>query len=380
MEKLIEIIHNPTLENWAEDNHQAFLDMFGSNNGRYPARAQTDVKLRAPRFSSSSGVPFAALIHPSNPDSGAYGGMSFVIFPVENAPCLIGLVIGTQGLNPDEEILGRPGHARKVKAICTWLNYKHGNGRLIAWAKHDPVRTDRDVPQNIKHNFSAYQSVFKRYGKVLYGIFAPTEKTDATRDAVTAFLDLMFAERGHFPLSRFSQNTEAIRAEYLAHLLSEVNQNDVAELLQQRRYVILEGPPGTGKTRLARKLLHENYQDNGFTVQFHPNVTYESFVGGLAPIETADGLGFRFAPHKGILMAAAQQAAASSHPFLLHIDEINRADLSKILGEAIFLFETDSEDVRQTQLSYDFGPPFGNSLFLPQNLHIVGTMNSRFVS
>ena len=122
MEKLIEIIHNPKLENWAEENQQAFSELFGSGGGRYAVRAKSAVKLRAPQFSGSSGVPFAAYIHPSNPDSGAYGGMSFVIFPVENAPCLIGLVIGTQGLSPDEEILGRPGHARKVKAICAWLN------------------------------------------------------------------------------------------------------------------------------------------------------------------------------------------------------------------------------------------------------------------
>ena len=75
-------------------------------------------------------------------------------------------------------------------------------------------------------------------------------------------------------------------------------------------------------------------------------------------------------------MYAAEQAATSSQPYLLHIDEINRADLAKVLGDAIFLLETEAEDIRETKLSYNFGPPFEDSLTLPTNLHIVGTMNS----
>ena len=45
---------------------------------------------------------------------------------------LISVVIGTQGLSPDEEVLGRPGHGRKVAAICNWLNTKHGHGNMVA--------------------------------------------------------------------------------------------------------------------------------------------------------------------------------------------------------------------------------------------------------
>ena len=74
-------------------------------------------------------MPFVAYIHHSNPTSGAYGGMSFAAFPVANGPCLISLVVGTQGLSPDEATLSRPGHARKVQAICAWLNREYGHGK-----------------------------------------------------------------------------------------------------------------------------------------------------------------------------------------------------------------------------------------------------------
>jgi len=73
---------------------------------------------------------------------------------------------------------------------------------------------------------------------------------------------------------------------------------------------------------------------------------------------------------------AAEASADPSHDHLLHIDEINRADLGKILGEAIFLLEATSGSDRKINLPYDFGKPFHRTFFLPKNLHILGTMNS----
>jgi 5-methylcytosine-specific restriction enzyme B len=71
-----------------------------------------------------------------------------------------------------------------------------------------------------------------------------------------------------------------------------------------------------------------------------------------------------------------QASRNPSQNHLLHIDEINRADLGKILGEAIYLFEPDPESPREINLAYDFGAPFFRKLQLPDNLHVLGTMNS----
>ena len=75
-------------------------------------------------------------------------------------------------------------------------------------------------------------------------------------------------------------------------------------------------------------------------------------------------------------MNAAAAAMKSKEPYLLVIDEINRADLSKVLGEAIFLLESVTEIQRTVQLPYDFGSPFNSEFHLPPNLHILGTMNT----
>jgi 5-methylcytosine-specific restriction protein B len=290
---------------------------------------------------------------------------------------MVAAVVGTQGLSPDEAILGRPGHARKIQAICAWLNRQYGKGQQVAWAKQDPTRVDLDVPDSVRRLWAPYQKIFERYGKVIYGAFTPTGDPEDTATAVAALLDVMFEERGQKPLARFTEHSEALQTAWFEHLMTSATRVQVTELLDRRRYVILQGPPGTGKTLMAGYILRDEYASFGRSIQFHPNMTYENFIGGLAPVHGSSSLGFQFAPTPGFLMQAA--AAALSDPsrkYLLCIDEINRADLSKILGEAIYLLEAEPGFERRIELPYDFGKPFHRTLFLPSNLHILGTMNT----
>jgi 5-methylcytosine-specific restriction protein B len=167
-DQLADIIHSPTLDSWKERNENALAALFA---GRYPKRAEKSVTLRAPDMKGGdAGVPYAAYIHPSNADSGAYGGMCFVIFPAEEVPCLVAMGIGTQGLAPDEAILGRPGHARKIQAICAWLNHRFSGGAQVAWAKQDPTRVDIDVPAAIQNAWSQYERALKRYQAIRQGV------------------------------------------------------------------------------------------------------------------------------------------------------------------------------------------------------------------
>jgi 5-methylcytosine-specific restriction protein B len=377
LDPLAQLIQSPQGDEWNKRNDEAFKALFGSPGGRYAKAAEKSVTLRAPEMTPDSGVPFAAYINPANPTKGAYGGFSFVIFPVSGAPCLVGLVVGTQGLAPDEAILGRPGHARKAQAICAWINNEFGKGQLIAWAKQDPTRTDINVPNDLQRQWSDYKSVFDRYGKWLYAIFRPTTNIELTKKVVAALLDLSFEERGFEVNANWRSDRDEVRSHWFNHLMPDVPRDQVRKLLESRRFVILQGPPGTGKTMLALEVLSDEYGGHGRTVQFHPNTTYENFIGGLAPEESPTQFGLQFRPKPGLLMQSALDARNGyPKPFLLHIDEINRADLAKILGEAIYLFETRSPQKREVDLPYDFGEPFNTKLELPNNLHVLGTMNS----
>ncbi len=146
----------------------------------------------------------------------------------------------------------------------------------------------------------------------------------------------------------------------------------IADLLWEKKQIILYGPPGTGKTWLARKLARHltNDMDGAVRlVQFHPSYTYEDFFEGFRPLPGGGGsLSFELRP--GPFRDFAETAEDdSSTPYILVIDEINRANLAKVLGELYFLLEYRDESIR---LQYSPDKPFR----LPPNLFIIGTMNT----
>ncbi len=377
MQKLIQLCSTPyDTTTWHEESKTAFEELFGAQTGRYGISARDTVKFRTPKLDGDKNVPFSAIINPSAPDSGGYSGMSFVIFPVKDGPPMIAMVVGTMGLSPDEHILGKPGHSRKVNAIAKWLNHDFGDkegAKPIAWAKQEALRIDKAVPENVQHNFPHYKAIFAKYGKEIYGFCEGNP--NVLSEALKVFLDLHFEERNCMPLTSYKVEHTQLKSKYFDFLMPKTDEQKVFDLLKARQFVILQGPPGTGKTRLSQILLNTRYHGNGTTIQFHPNTTYETFIGGLFP-ETSGNkqVGLSFALKKGSLLKAVEAANNNaSQNYLLVIDEINRADLAKVLGEAIFCLE--SYEDREVRLNYEY-EGIGPKLSLPKNLHILGTMNT----
>jgi len=142
--------------------------------------------------------------------------------------------------------------------------------------------------------------------------------------------------------------------------------------LNERKQVVLEGPPGTGKTFLVQHLLDACgvVEGQSTVVQFHPTYSYEDFVEGFRPVSTSDGGGATLSVQPGPLKRLADEARnAPGKPFVLLIDEINRANIAKVFGELYFLLEYRETDI---ELLYTAGDRFS----LPENLFIIGTMNT----
>ncbi|MCY3879402.1 MAG: AAA family ATPase, partial [Rhodobacteraceae bacterium] len=153
---------------------------------------------------------------------------------------------------------------------------------------------------------------------------------------------------------------------------------------------ILYGPPGTGKTWRTRGLsleivAGEDFEELRFDpktgtgqiamVTFHQSVTYEDFIEGIRPVLGSHGA-LHYEMRPGIfrqLVAAAKERP--SERFVLIVDEINRGNIAKIFGELITLLE-ESRRIGAVDETHVTLPYSGDLFGIPNNIHIIGTMNT----
>ncbi|HTE41935.1 MAG TPA: AAA family ATPase [Steroidobacteraceae bacterium] len=213
---------------------------------------------------------------------------------------------------------------------------------------------------------------------------------------------------------------EALRALALQDLAAAGTRLQLKKKSSTRSIVrVYYGPPGTGKTlsavRGAVKLVEPSFDDKGDPgksfekfndfreqcafITFHPSLQYEDLVESVRPVistedtvgadeEAADGnrmvrdsgqLSYRV--HEGLLLRMIRRALQNSaKEFVVVIDEINRGDISRILGPLISSLEPDkrvgAEFPIGTELQYPRAEELESRLFMPSNLHLIGTMNS----
>lgn len=162
---------------------------------------------------------------------------------------------------------------------------------------------------------------------------------------------------------------------------------DIAEHLNYSYNRIIYGAPGTGKSYQIMQELGEDFAKSGYCrrVTFHPAYTYAQFFGSYKPVSNDGYIAYKYVagPFLQTMLDAIKQP---SRNYVLIIEEINRANVASVFGDAFQLLDRDKEgnseyDITISSELSSYAKSIGvklenNKLYIPSNMYIWATMNS----
>lgn len=338
-------------------------------------------------------------IREGEPTSKAYEGLSFVVFPEYNGThCVVSIGIGSSttgenkggSLGPDMELATKLSFARSFRALS-----KRGSSDAKFYYKLDFTETSNPTPR-LQHDLENSESSFdpamintvaeydtKDRGGLLPASILVDYTSEDGYSLIVSWLAQYAYWRNWSSFLNGSTKTGKKRAieEAIAKCKKEkdsLSPASILETLKEKRFIILQGAPGCGKTWTANEISKDEFFYQTKFIQFHAETSYADFIYGIKPALKGDGVAYM--PDYGALIKILDEALKPENKdrnYLLIIDEINRANLANVLGPVFYLFEQ-SADNRTHKLTIGLdknNEPIEYS-FIPDNLYVIGTMNT----
>lgn len=295
--------------------------------------------------------------------SGGYHDFSLVFFPqIDEKACVVALGVGSLGFVNDYDIASLPW----VRRLFSKLRKESGK----TYFKNDfsdIESSSLDLLTEIKNNYPQLKKVIDTYKKVLPAAeildFSDESKDFDNNDTIKQWI-ATYAKLRNW--GNKSQNS--LINQYLpVDKRTPLDTYQIYNILLRDKYVVLQGAPGTGKTYSALEVA--NQFNKVFFEQFHAETTFSDFIYGIRP--KLDSSSLTYESQQGVLYQAIKHAQDTGEKTLLIIDEINRANLSNVLGPVFYLFEKN-----QSNHNYKFKIGDLELDKLPDNLYVIATMNT----
>ena len=314
----------------------------------------------------TSGTAYFGFLNPEEETSGPYSDFSFVVFPdsVDNVTtCVICLAVGSSGFRNDYQLAALPGLRRM------FLKLK-GQNTFFKASFDDIESTSTDLLKKIRASYTQLASVIEKYKTVLPASCIVNLQEKEGIKTIYAWL-ATYAKIRSWGTNENKKQADACLPSIPSSSVTDETE-EIKNLLKKRKYIVLQGAPGTGKTYTALNIA--NTYSKTFFEQFHAETTFSDFVYGIEPNMSEDMSQPQFTAKKGVLYQAieyAKEKEKEKERVLLIIDEINRANLSNVLGPVFYLFEYQSGE-RNVEISV------GDMKLtkLPDNLYVIATMNT----
>lgn len=312
------------------------------------------------------GAAYWGFLNPEEETSGQYSDFSFVVFPDSYSDvktCVVCLGVGSSGFRNDYHLAALPGIRRM------FLKLK-GQNTFFKASFNDIESVSTDLLNKIDISYRELTTVIKRYKTVLPASCIVNPQEENGMKIIYTWLAT------YAKIRSWATNDKQRKAIEKALEISDPEvhdeEKDIKDLLEKRKYIVLQGAPGTGKTYTALNIAEDKKYTQTFFEQFHAETTFSDFVYGIEPNTSKDMSQPQFQAKKGILYQAVEYAINNKNEkVLLIIDEINRANLSNVLGPVFYLFEYQT-GMRNVKISV------GDMELtqLPDNLYVIATMNT----